>query len=344
MRFCLKGLSQRLGAKRSDEVEPGPEDDPSRAKLIALVAIGFPLLGPSDKLLKASDRNQRGSGGMISGRTEIIAHLGYPTESFTAPMIYNPWFEAHGIDAVVVPMGVRAADYAAFLRPLFSLSNIRGALVTMPHKVTTAGLLDRVSIAVEVAGSCNAIRRRPDGLLYGDMFDGVGFTRAARRQGFEFAGAACLVVGAGGVGSAIAAAIAAEGPGSAPGSIALYDIRAAAAEALAARLRHHFPGLDVVLGGNDPAGYRLVVNATPLGMTPGDPLPFDPERIDPGALVGDVVLGAGMTPLLQAAARRGCRCLVGTDMLFEQIPAYLDFFGYGSATTDELRALAKISY
>jgi shikimate dehydrogenase len=117
---------------------------------------------------------------MISGRTEIIAHLGYPTESFTAPMIYNPWFEAHGIDAVVVPMGVRAADYAALLRPLFSLSNIRGALVTMPHKVTTVGLLDQVSVAVEVAGSCNAIRRRPDGSLYGDMFDGVGFTRAAR--------------------------------------------------------------------------------------------------------------------------------------------------------------------
>ena len=281
---------------------------------------------------------------MISGRTEIIAHLGYPTESFTAPMIYNPWFAAHGIDAVVVPMGVRAEHYAAFLRPLFSLSNLRGALVTMPHKVTTAGLLDRVSVAVEIAGSCNAIRRRADGLLYGEMFDGTGFTRAARRHGFDFAGANCLVVGAGGVGSAIAAAIAAEGAGSGPGSIALYDIRTAAVEGLAARLRRHFPGLDVVLGGNDPAGYGLVVNATPLGMARADPLPFDPDRIDPGALVGDVVLGAGTTPLLESAARRGCRILVGTDMLFEQIPAYLDFFGYGAATADELRALAKISY
>jgi len=277
---------------------------------------------------------------MISGRTGIIAHLGYPTESFTAPMIYNPWFEAHGIDAVVVPMGVRAPDYAAFLRPLFRLGNIRGALVTMPHKVATVDLIDQVSIAVEIAGSCNAIRRRPDGSLYGDMFDGIGFTRAAKREGFDFAGADCLVVGAGGVGSAIAAAIATEDPG----SIALHDIRGTAAEALAARLRHHYPGLDVVLGGNDPAGYRLVVNATPLGMMPGDPLPFDPDRLSPGALVGDVVLGAGTTPLLQAAARRGCGTLLGTDMLFEQIPAYLEFFGFGRATADELRALAKISY
>src|SRR5207249_8056512 len=132
-----------------------------------------------------------------------------------------PWFEHRGIDAVVVPMAVRAEDYAGLLRPLFRLGNIRGALVTMPHKVTTVGLLDRISTAVEIAGSCNAILRRPDGSLYGDMFDGAGFTRAARRAGFDFAGADCLIVGAGGVGSAIAAAIAAERPG----SVTLFDIR-----------------------------------------------------------------------------------------------------------------------
>ena len=82
---------------------------------------------------------------MISGKTTLIAHLGYPTESFKAPMIYNPYFEQAGVDAVVVPLGVRAEHYAAFLRPLFRLENIRGALVTMPHKVSTMGLVDEVS-------------------------------------------------------------------------------------------------------------------------------------------------------------------------------------------------------
>ena len=277
---------------------------------------------------------------MINGRTEIVAHLGFPTESFTAPMIYNPWFESRGIDAVVVPMGVRAEDYAAFLRPLFRLANIRGALVTMPHKVTTAGMLDAVGGAVEIAGSCNAILKRDDGSLYGEMFDGVGFTRAAKRGGLNFAGAECLIVGAGGVGSAIAAAIAAEGAS----SVGLYDVRPGVAAALAERLGRHYPGLQIRLGGNDSAGYGLVVNATPLGMKTDDPLPFDLERIDPGAVVGDVVLGAGVTRLLQAAARRGCRCLAGTDMLFEQIPAYLEFFGYGRPSVDELRAVAAIRY
>jgi shikimate dehydrogenase len=277
---------------------------------------------------------------MINGRTELIAHLGYPTETFTAPMIYNPWFASRGINAVVVPMGVRAADYAAFLGSLFCLSNIRGALVTMPHKVATVGLLDETTVAVQVAGSCNAILRRPDGSLYGDLFDGIGFVRGAKRKGFDFAGADCLIVGAGGVGSAIAAAIAAEGPG----SIALCDINAAAAERLAARLRRRFPAVVVTLRKNDPAGYRLVVNATPLGTSAGDPLPFDPTRLDGEAFVGDVVLTAELSPLLKAVARRGCRFLMGTDMLFEQIPAYLEFFGYGTATPEELRAIAQISY
>jgi len=155
---------------------------------------------------------------MISGKTTLIAHLGYPTESFKAPLIYNPWFDSKGIDAVVVPMGVKADDYPAFLRPLFRLTNIRGALVTMPHKVTTAGLADEVTPTVEIAGSSNALLLRPDGTLLADMFDGTGFVRGIARKGFEVRGARCLVVGAGGVGSAIAASLAAAGAG----AIALF--------------------------------------------------------------------------------------------------------------------------
>ena len=277
---------------------------------------------------------------MISGRTRLIAHLGYPTESFWAPMIYNPWFERKGIDAVVVPMGVRSDDYAAFLRLLLRASNIDGALVTMPHKAATAALLDEVSPAVRIAGSCNAILRREDGSLYGEMFDGEGFIRGARRKGFEFAGARCLVVGAGGVGSAIAAAIAARRPR----LLAVFDIRRDAAEALVTRLSRHYPDLAVEMRDNDPAGYALVVNATPLGMRADDPLPFDPQRLDPRTFVGEVVLATEMTRLLRAAEARGCRYLVGSDMLFEQIPAYLEFFGYGAASVEELRERAQISY
>ena len=66
---------------------------------------------------------------MLSGKTTLIAHIGYPTEAFKAPLIYNPWFEKHGIDAMVVPMGVKAEDYAVSLRQIFKFSNVHGALV-----------------------------------------------------------------------------------------------------------------------------------------------------------------------------------------------------------------------
>ncbi|HSC98952.1 MAG TPA: ThiF family adenylyltransferase, partial [Casimicrobiaceae bacterium] len=208
---------------------------------------------------------------MITGKTTLVAHLGYPTEAFKAPMIYNPYFDQAGIDAVVIPMGVKPEDYPGFLRTLFRLTNIRGALVTMPHKVVTATLLDEVTPTVKIAGSCNAIRKREDGSLVGDMFDGTGFVRGVERKGRPLAGARALVVGAGGVGSAIAASLAAAGAG----TIGLFDAYPAMAEALADRLREHYPKLTVRTGSNDPEGYEVVVNATPLGMKEGDALPVD---------------------------------------------------------------------
>ena len=277
---------------------------------------------------------------MISGKTTLIAHIGYPTESFKAPMIYNPYFAQAGIDAVVMPMGVKAEDFASLLRPLFRMTNIRGALVTMPHKVTTVGLVDECTTTVKIAGSCNAILKRPDGTLLGDMFDGTGFARGLRRKGFVFDGAKCLVVGTGGVGSAIAASLAADGVA----AITLCDVNAESAEGLATRLRTYYPRLDVRVASSDPAGYDLVVNGTPLGMKAGDPLPFDVARLAPATFVGEVVMKQEITPLLKAAQERGCPFLVGTDMLFEMIPAYLEFFGYGTATPDELRAVAQVAY
>lgn len=277
---------------------------------------------------------------MISGKTTLIAHIGYPTEAFKAPMIYNPWFDKHGIDAVVVPMGVKPEDYAASLPQIFRFSNLRGALVTMPHKVTTMSLVDEVTPTARVAGACNAILKRPDGTLLGDQFDGAGFVRGVERKGRLFKGTRVLVSGTGGVGSAIAASIAAAGAA----ELMLFDMSDASAQALAARLREHYPQMKVTTGSKDPAGYDVVVNATPLGMKEGDPLPFDVDRIGPDTFVGEVVMKTEYTPLLQAAKAKGCQVQVGTDMLFEMIPAYLEFFGFGTASPEELRAVAQLKY
>ena len=276
----------------------------------------------------------------ISGHTRLIAHLGYPTESFRAPMIYNPYFEKYGIDAVVVPMGCKVEDYAGFLKLLFRLSNIHGALITMPHKVTTVALLDEVLTTAKVAGSCNAVRLGPGHTLVGDMFDGEGFVRGVLRKGRTLRGARVFVTGCGGVGSAIAASLAKAGVS----ELALFDAHVPTMTGLAERLRTHYPDLKVAVGSNDPAGFDIVVNATPLGMKEGDPLPMDVTRISPSTFVGEVVMKQEITPFLAAARARGCEFQVGTDMLFEQTPAYLEFFGFRTTTADELRAVAQLSY
>jgi shikimate dehydrogenase len=239
-----------------------------------------------------------------------------------------------------VPMGVKPEDYAASLPQIFRFSNLRGALVTMPHKVTTMSLVDEVTPTARVAGACNAILKRPDGTLLGDQFDGAGFVRGVERKGRLFKGARVLVSGTGGVGSAIAASIAAAGAA----ELMLFDMSEASAHALAARLREHCPQMKVSTGSKDPAGYDVVVNATPLGMKESDPLPFDVDRIDAATFVGEVVMKTEFTPLLLAAKAKGCQVQVGTDMLFEMIPAYLEFFGFGTASPEELRAVAQLKY
>ena len=274
----------------------------------------------------------------IDGNTELIAHIGYPTHSFKSPLIYNPYFEKEGINALVVPMGCRAEHYPAFLKSVFQLTNIRGALITMPHKVTTVGLLDSVTPTVKVAGACNAVKLDAQGRLVGDMFDGAGFVRGVQRKGFNLSGKRVLVVGTGGVGSAIAASLAAENIA----AITLFDVNTASCEGLAQRLVNEYPQIQVKTGSNDPDGHDLVVNATPMGMNEGDPLPMDVLRIAPETFVGEVVMRTEMTAFLLAAQERGCRVQVGSDMLFEQIPAYLEYFGFKTSTANVLRSVARL--
>jgi shikimate dehydrogenase len=275
---------------------------------------------------------------MLNGSTRLIAHVGDPTTTFKSPMIYNPWFDARAINAAVVPLGVTSAHFAATFPQICRFTNFAGALVTMPHKVAVLDLIDEVSPTVAICGAANAVRVNAQGRLIGDMFDGEGFVRGALRNGAVIAGKRALVVGAGGVGSAIAASLVAAGLA----ELALFDLNTKSAAALAERLARLRPRLKVSVGERDPQGFDLVVNATPLGMNEGDPLPLDVARLAPSTFVGEVVLKKETTPFLAAAKARGCRTQIGLDMLFAQIPAYLEFFGFPSATAEELRGLARI--
>jgi shikimate dehydrogenase len=276
---------------------------------------------------------------VIRGTTRLLAHFGDPIAAIKSPMIYNPYFERTAIDVVAVPMGVSRDDYPAALRSVFRLTNTLGAIIAMPHKRSTVGLLDDCSPRVRVAGSCNAVLRRPDGTLFGELFDGLGFVAGLQRNGFGVTGASCLVVGAGGAGSAIALALATAGAG----KLVIHDVAPEHTAVLTARLRQHHPQVDASAGPNDPRGFDLVVNASPLGMAAGDGLPVDVSRLQATSFVAEVVMKPDVTPLLAAARERGCRTQPGIDMLFEQIPLYLEFFGLGQASSEELRALARLT-
>lgn len=278
--------------------------------------------------------------GMITGKTTIVAHIGFPTDNFKAPMIYNPYFETTGTDCVVIPMSCPAGDFANLFHPLFGLDNLAGAIITMPHKVAVVAMLDHVTEAVRICGACNAVRREPDGGLHGTIFDGEGFVRGMERKGRSAQGTSAIIAGSGGVGSAIAASLAAAGAS----QLALYDKDFNASDNLARRLKKFYPTLKIDTGSRDPSGFDIVVNATPLGMQDDDPLPFDPSRISSSAYVGEVVMRRHETRFVEQALNRGCEIQVGVDMLFEQIPAYLEFFGFPAATPDELRKIARISY
>ena len=253
-------------------------------------------------------------------------------------MIYNPWFEKNDIDAVVVPMGVKPEEYRAFFPLLFKMTNIRGALVTMPHKVVTTELVDELTPIAQVAGAANAVLVRDDGSLLGDQFDGAGFARGVARKGFDAKGKRALVVGNGGVGSPIAASLVADGVA----GIGLFDPFIAASEALAGRLAKHYPDVEVTRRVQGSRRIRPGGERDPAGHEGRRPAPdgrrshrADHLRRGRGDEADDHPVPAGRH-------RPGCRIQVGQDMLFEQIPAYLEFFGYGSPTPDELRAVSQI--
>jgi shikimate dehydrogenase len=174
--------------------------------------------------------------------------------------------------------------------------------------------------------------------LIGDLFDGVGFVAGLEGNGRRPEGASALIIGCGGVGSAIAASLAKAGVA----KLGLYNRTPSKAEALARRVVAEYPGLEIALGTRDPRGWDIAVNATPLGMKPGDPMPLDVRRLGARTIVGEVVLSRPETDFLAAARASGCRTQIGLDMLLAQIPSYLEFFGLPVATPEQLRAVAKL--
>ena len=250
----------------------------------------------------------------IDGTTRLIGIIGDPIAQVKAPTTLNPILAARGLNTVLVPFHVAPADLDVFVAGVRAVRNFVALVVTVPHKVAVLRHVDRPSPRVQRVGAANQIRGEPDGAFAAEITDGLGFVGAVRAVGFEPKGRAALVVGSGGAGSAIASALIEAGAAGVVGA----DSAAGKADALAARL-------GAVAGPADPRGYDLVVNATPMGMRPDDPLPFDASALSPEQFVGEVITVPEMSPLLRAASARGCRYSTGPQMVAAQAELIADF-------------------
>ncbi len=259
---------------------------------------------------------------IVQGSTQVFFVVADPIAQVKAPVVFNRIFAAYGVDAVAVPAQTSAARLEGFVHEALALGNTGGLMVSVPHKIALAGQVDRLDPVARVAGSLNAVRRNADQSTEGALFDGAGFVGALRHHGIDVSGRKVLLVGAGGAGLAIAAALA-----TLPiGRLDVHDASPERADQLLARVGPlaDFP---VALAAR-PLGSAadLVIQATPLGMKEADPLPLDPGALRAGTVVFDILMMRQPTPLMRACAEAGLVAFPGHEMLLQQVPAYLEFF------------------
>lgn len=244
--------------------------------------------------------------------TEVAAGvIGYPVRHSLSPAICQAAFDELGLDWVYAAFEVAPGDAGRALRHMRN-RGMAGLSVTMPHKADVAAEVDELSPAAAALGVVNCVARDGE-LLIGHNTDGAGFCDALLAEGVELAGIGCAVVGAGGAARAVVAELARRKVGEVA-VIARRPDRAASAAALAG-------SVGATAGLADVGKYRLVVNATPVGMAETEGagnLPFDPDLLHAGQHVAELVYNPLQTPLLAECGRRGVPASTGVGMLVHQ--------------------------
>jgi shikimate dehydrogenase len=264
----------------------------------------------------------------LNGETRLHLIVGDPVGQTKSPSGLTREFAARNVNAACVPVHVAAPDFDDFMCAARRVRNIDGIVVTMPHKFAALRHCDEVSERARFLGAVNLLHRSTESRWRGDMTDGTAMVMALRRTGCEPCGRSTLLLGAGGAGSAVALALIEAGVA----TLAVADIDTGRRDGLVRRLAARGPAV-VREGEADASGFGLIINATPAGMRPTDPLPIDVARLDPSAVVADFVTGPAMTPLLEAASERGCKVVTGDDMFAVQAVVMADILLAAPANT-----------
>ena len=259
---------------------------------------------------------------VVDARYRVYAMIGDPVEQTKSPYFFNQHCHLNDIEAVMVPVRI-PADKAleSFVTTLRDTRMFEGVVSTIPHKSSLAKLMDELGPAATSLGVVNAVKFTEDGELYGDMFDGSGFTNALAKNSFDPNNIDILIIGGGAAGTAIALALHDQGA-------CRIDIvepdptrRAAINEVFSC-----FTGIEIHETTPALISAHLIVNASPLGMNRHDPKPVDPELIAGTAFVADAITSPPITTFLQVAKEKGCSIQTGAEMAAGHLAELLEFF------------------
>lgn len=257
----------------------------------------------------------------ITGRTSIWGILADPIHHVKTPQALNALMRERGVDGVMIPFHVGADGLDTLVAGLKAMRNLKGFVVTVPHKTAIVDLCDEVSEQARAIGAVNTVRREPDGRLIGEMLDGAGFVAGLRQAGIEPGGQRVYLAGAGGAANAIAFALAEAGVS----LLTIANRTRSKCEDLKQRLAERYPTVKVEIGTPDPSSHAIVVNATSLGLKEGDPLPLDVSRLTADQTVAEIIMQPETTALLAAAKEKGCRTHPGKPMLACQLELMAEF-------------------
>lgn len=271
----------------------------------------------------------------------MFALVGHPIRHSLSPAMHNELFRRKGIDAVYVALDVKpdlAESVAGSIRTLA----LAGCNLTVPFKERVIPALDELSEAASCAGAVNVVLNR-EGRLQGHNTDGEGYLRALREElGIDPTGRDCAILGAGGTGRAVAAALAEAGVASA----CFFNRSPDRAEAAVAALAPRFPAVRLEAAPLDPAAFRarpwgIVVNCLSGGGM--DALrALDVSHLPRGAAWTDANYWMADPPQLVACAGRGVRIQRGIGMLMHQGALSFELFTGVQVDTDTIRGVLDI--
>lgn len=257
---------------------------------------------------------------LLTGHTRIVGVIGDPVEHSRSPQMHNAAFAKAGLDYVYVPFHVRPNDLADAIAG-FKAINVVGINVTLPHKQTVISHLTSISREAELIGAVNTLTFTDEG-IHGDNTDAPGVLRALEENENMSVpvGENVVVLGAGGAARAVVVALALAGVASITIANRTVERAVALAEEMGQKTGISMQGLGLA-DAQLPVAVReslLLINTATVSMDATHPLLISADWLQPNTIVYDIVYTPPVTPLMRAAAVRGCETLGGIGMLVHQ--------------------------